>query len=303
MSDENQNKSIPEEISEPVAPPLPSEQSEPADPVLSRQVEPTASTTPEPLRPESITVKRSTYKGLVVGIVIALIAASFFGGFVLGQNTNKSTLENITPAQTVPQTNPQPTSNPTQSNGKVFVSYQDSPMRGNQNAPVTILEFSDFQCPFCGSFFSNTLPQLEQNYIDSGKVRLVFRDFPLQSIHPNAVPAALAAQCANEQGKFWQYHDTLFSNQPNWAGLDSANVTSTFKQYAVQLGLNSDNFNTCLDSAKFLKTLQKNFQDGASYNVSGTPTFFIGNDKDGYVQVVGAQPYSVFEQTIDQQLH
>ena len=300
MSDDNQNKSHPEDTPEQVQPVAPA----------SLSVEPTAQGSPPPVvpiapdsRPENVNLKRSTYKKLVIGIVISLIAVSFFGGYILGQGTNKSlALENITPTQTVPQTNPQTTSNPNQPSSKVFVSYQDSPMKGNQNAPVTIVEFSDFQCPFCGRFFSQTLPQVEQNYIDSGKVRFVYRDFPLPSIHANAVAAALAAQCANEQGKFWQYHDILFQNQPQWEELDSVNATGTFEQYAIQLGLNSANFNACLDSEKYLKTLQKNFQDGTSYSVSGTPTFFIGNDKDGYIQLVGAQPYSVFQQTIDKQL-
>ena len=295
MSDDIQNKSIPEDLLGQV---------EPTVPASPAQVESVATSSPAPLRPESITVKRSTYKKLIIGIVISLIAVSFFGGYILGQSTNKSVaLENIIPTQTVPQTNPQPTSNPNQPGSKVFVSYQNSPIRGDQNAPVTIVEFSDFQCPFCERFFSQTLPQLEQNYLDSGKVRLAYRDFPLVSIHPNAIAASIAAQCANEQDKFWQYHDMLFSNQPQWVRLDSSDATIQFKQYAAQLGLNSDNFNACLDSSKYLGTVQKNFQDGTRYGVSGTPTFFIGNDKDGYVQITGAQPYSVFQQTIDQQLH
>jgi len=293
LSDDIQNKSIPEDLLGQV---------EPTVPASPASVESVATSSPAPLRPESITVKRSTYKKLIIGIVISLIAVSFFGGYILGQNTNKSIAENIIPTQIAPQTNPQPASNPNQANTKIFVSYQDSPMKGNQIAPVTIVEFSDFQCPFCERFFSQTLPQVEQNYIDSGKVRLVYRDFPLESIHPNAVAASLAAQCANEQGKFWQYHDILFQNQPQWAELDSVNARGTLEQYAVQLGLNSANFNTCLDSSKYLGKIQKDFQDGTNYRVSGTPAFFIGNDKDGYVHIVGAQPYSVFQQTIDQQL-
>ena len=301
MSDNNQDKLTPEDTPEQIQPAAPA----------SLSVEPAAQGSPPPVEPiapdsrtENVTLKRSTYKKLVIGIVISLIAVSFFGGYILDQSTNKSVaLENITPTQTVPQTNPQPTSNPNQPNTKIFVSYHDSPMKGNQNAPVTIVEFSDFQCPFCERFFSQTLPQLEQNYLDSGKARLVYRDFPLESIHPNAVAASLAAQCANEQGKFWQYHDMLFGNQDQWANLDSGNTTTTFKQYAVQLDLNSNNFNTCLDSSKYLGVVQKNFQDGTMHSVSGTPTFFIGDDKDGYVQLVGAQPYSVFQQTIDQELH
>jgi protein-disulfide isomerase len=246
-----------------------------------------------------VTVKRSTFKILVAGFVVVIIVIAFLGGYTLGMNATKpATIENSAPAQA----NPQPTLQATPPAPKVFVTYKDSPVRGSPDAPVTMVEFSDFQCPFCGRFYTDTLPSLEQNYIEPGKVRLVYRDFPLSNIHHNAFEAALAAQCANEQSKFWQYHDALFSSQLQWEGLDSGNVTKTFKQYAVQLGLNST-FNSCLDSGKYSGTVQKNLSDGSSYNVQGTPTFFIGNDKDGYVQVVGAQPYSVFQQAIDAQLH
>jgi len=267
MSEDNQNKPIPEE------------------------------------KPESnlISVKRSTYKKLIVGIVLSLIAVSFFGGYVLGGQETKNVVQTI---QTIPQTNPQPTqAQQTQPNAKVFVTLGDSPVKGNKNAPLTIVEFSDFQCPFCGAFYSQTFPQIQKDYIDSGKVKLVYRDFPLENIHPNAMAASLAAQCANEQGKFWDYHNTLFSSQRNWATLNSINATNAFKQFAVDLKLDSNNFNSCIDSSKYQDKVNKNFQDGMTYRVSGTPTFFIGDDKNGYIQLVGAQPYSVFKQEIDQQLH
>jgi protein-disulfide isomerase len=241
-----------------------------------------------------ISVKRSTYNKLIVGIVLSLIAVSFFGGYVIGGQETKNVVQTI---QTIPQTNPQPTQP-----SKVFVTLGDSPVEGNKNAPVTIVEFSDFQCPFCGAFYLQTLPQIQKDYIDSGKVKLVYRDFPLENIHQNAKAASLAAQCANEQGKFWEYHNTLFSSQRDWATLDAINATNAFEQFAVDLKLDSNNFNSCMDSEKYLDKVNKNAQDGMTFRVSGTPTFFIGDDKNGYIQLVGAQPYSVFKQEIDAQL-
>lgn len=252
-------------------------------------------------KPEShhITLKRSTYNKLIVGIVVSMIAVSFFGGYVIGGHETKNLVQTI---QTLPQTNPQPTQAQQTEPSKVFVTLGTSPVEGNKDAPVTIVEFSDFQCPFCGRFYSQTLPQIQHDYIDSGKVKLVYRDFPLENIHQNAKPASLAAQCANEQGKFWEYHNVLFSSQSAWADLSAIDATNAFKQYAVDLKLDSSTFNSCIDSSKYQDTVDKNAQDGMNFQVSGTPTFFIGDDKNGYIQLVGAQPYSVFKEKIDKQL-
>jgi protein-disulfide isomerase len=162
----------------------------------------------------------------------------------------------------------------------------DDPVKGDQNAPVTIVEFSDFQCPFCGRFWSQTLPQIKEDYIDTGKVKFVYRDFPL-SFHQYAQKASEAAECADEQGKFWEYHDKLFENQQF---LD----TESLKQYAADLGLDTEKFNSCIDTGKYSSEVRKDFQDGQTNGVSGTPTFFINGQK-----LVGAQPYSAFQQIID----
>lgn len=178
---------------------------------------------------------------------------------------------------------------PTEAPSKVKVSADDDPVMGSEDAAITIIEFSDFQCPFCARFFEQTLPQIEEKYIKTGKVKLVYRDFPL-SFHQYAQKAAEAAECADEQGKFWQYHDKLFENQNT---LDIGNL----KRYAQDLGLDSTKFNDCLDSGMMAFEVQKDFNDGSSYGVSGTPTFFING-----IMLVGAQPYSVFEQVIEQEL-
>lgn len=174
------------------------------------------------------------------------------------------------------------------------VSADDDPFLGSLDAPVTIIEFSDFQCPFCNRFFQNTFPELKKNYIDTGKVRYVYRDFPISSIHPFAEEAAEAANCAGEQGRFWEYHDMLFENQVIWA---SGNSTVEFKRYASNLSLNEEQFNLCLESERYADEVSKDLQDGLKVGVNGTPTLFVNGFK-----VVGAQPYEVFKGVIDSEL-
>jgi protein-disulfide isomerase len=165
----------------------------------------------------------------------------------------------------------------------------DDPVKGDPNAPITIIEFSDFQCPFCGKFYRETLPQIKEKYIDTGKVKLIYRDFPL-SFHENAQSAAEAAECANEQGKFWEYHDLLFEKQQDLS-------VENYKQWAEELGLDMEQFNECLDSGKYADEVTNDFSDGQAAGVTGTPAFFINGKK-----VSGAQPFSVFEQIIEEEL-
>lgn len=172
---------------------------------------------------------------------------------------------------------------------RIDASIDDDPIKGSKDATVTIIEFSEYQCPFCEKFFTQTLPLIEKNYINTGKARLVFRDFPL-GFHQYAQKAAEAAECADEQGKFWEYHDTLFKNQ------GSLEITS-LKNYAKDLALDETTFNDCLDSGKMTAEVQKDIEDGSKYGVTGTPTFFING-----IKLVGAQPYSAFQQVIDKEI-
>ncbi len=206
------------------------------------------------------------------------------------------------------------TQNPTQGS-LVSVSTDDDPVKGNANAPVTIIEFSDFQCPFCSRFITGAMPQIEEKYIKTGKAKLVFRDYPLP-FHQNAQKASEAAQCANEQEKFWEMHDKLFTNQ-------SALALADLKKYAKDLKLDTNKFNTCLDSNKYADEVKKDLSDGASYGIGGTPSFFIAKGdisvdpeyiraqsqanqfiiKSGNATVIiGAQPFSEFEKVIEEKL-
>lgn len=161
-----------------------------------------------------------------------------------------------------------------------------TPSKGPADAPVQILEFSDFQCPYC-SRVTPTLAKLVETYGD--KVRIAFRDFPLP-FHDKAEGAAEAAQCANAQGKFWPYHDKLFGNQ-------GALAPENLKQYAADLGLDAAKFNDCLDKGEFKAAVLKNHQDGESMGVGGTPAFFVNGRF-----VSGAQPYEAFAAMVDEEL-
>ncbi len=176
------------------------------------------------------------------------------------------------------------------------VSEDDDPYKGSENASVVIIEFSDFQCPFCKRFFDTTLKQLEEEYIKTGKVKFVYRDFPLD-FHQNALLAAMAAECADDQGRFWDYHDVLFERQSEWEGLDNEEAKEKFKEYASQLGLDENQFNECLDSEKYREEVMDDMKDGQKYGVTGTPTLFING-----VKLVGAQPYNVVKSIIEEEL-
>ena len=183
--------------------------------------------------------------------------------------------------------------------GKVEVSADDDPFLGPENAKVTIIEFSDYQCPFCRSFWRDTLGQIKEKYIDAGKsVRFVYRDFPLSSIHPTAQKYAEAAECAQDQKKYWEMHDKIFEEQDKLGqGTISAYDLEDIKKWATELGLDSFNFNQCLDSGKYAAEVKKDFDDGSKAGINGTPSFFV----NGKI-LVGAQPIQAFIQVIDSEL-
>lgn len=165
----------------------------------------------------------------------------------------------------------------------------DDPFEGNPEAKVVIVEFADFECPYCGSFYRLVLPLLREKYIANGKVKLVYRDFPLPG-HANARKFAEAAECADEQGSFWKMHNALFESQGR------VNVES-LKQYGMNMGLDLARFSECLDSGKYAAEIEDDRVDGTKLGVSATPTFFIHGKK-----LIGAQPFSAFEQMIEEEL-
>ncbi len=182
------------------------------------------------------------------------------------------------------------------------ISADDDPVMGSSNAPLLMIEFSDFQCPFCARFHSETLPLIKENYIDTGIVKMVYRDFPLENIHPNAVAAAVASECAHDQDTYWPYHDILFERIGEWGSLTQAGAVEQFKAYATDLSLELETFSECLDTGKHTNEVSNDFNDGRAYGITGTPAFFIGNDQIGYYPLSGARPYSEFQFAFEQLL-
>lgn len=175
----------------------------------------------------------------------------------------------------------------------INISIDDDVALGDKNAKVTMVEFSDFQCPFCAKFYKNTLSQIKEKYIDTGKVYFVYRDFPIGS-HLKAKMAAESAECARDQQeeKFWEMHDLIFDNQELWA--KSEEPDQIFKKLAAEIELDLSKFSYCLDEGKFSQEVENDLQDGIKYGVTGTPTFFINGKK-----LVGAQDFSRFEEMIE----
>jgi len=150
-------------------------------------------------------------------------------------------------------------------------------LRGNPNAPVTIIEFADFECPGCGQFATLQGPDIKTRIVDAGLANFRFYDFPLTSIHQNTLFAHLAAACANDQGKFWEMHDQLFQNQPNWSTIATSNPRKEIDAYATAVGLDMAAYNSCMDSQKHLAQIQANAKEGEKRGVNSTPTLIVGN--------------------------
>ena len=167
------------------------------------------------------------------------------------------------------------------------VAIDGHPVQGSSQAAVTIVEFSDFECPYCSALYP-TLKEIEKNYAD--KVRIVYRQFPLTNLHPHAMKAAEASLCANEQQKFWELHDAMFTDQENL-------TIEALKQKAGRLNLNADQFGQCLDSSKYAAAVRSDLADGTKLGVTGTPAMFVNGRFLG-----GAVPYPEVSRIIDDEL-
>ena len=170
---------------------------------------------------------------------------------------------------------------------RVEVATAGAPLRGAADAPVTVIEFSDFECPFCKQA-NTTVAKLMERY--PGKIRLAYRDFPLESIHPLARGAAEAAQCARDGGKFWEYHDVLYAQSPKLTRDD-------LKRYAKEVGLDTEKFDACVASGAKRAAVQKDIDAGTDLGITGTPVFFVNGRS-----LLGAQPIDAFARITDDEL-
>jgi protein-disulfide isomerase len=196
--------------------------------------------------------------------------------------------ENEAQAGAQPQPTAETAAEQAQNVKRYDVPEDDDPSIGPANAPITIIEFSDFECTFCQKWHAETWTQLVENYGD--QIRLVYRDFPLTSIHGNATPAAAAANCAAEQNAYWEFHGKLFSNEYRLS-------KSTYEQYASDLSLDLEAFVECIDSGRHNDEVQADFEYASNLGVRSTPTFFVNG-----IPLVGAQPFEVFKDLIDKEL-
>ncbi|MFQ5803056.1 MAG: thioredoxin domain-containing protein [Candidatus Methylomirabilales bacterium] len=183
--------------------------------------------------------------------------------------------------------------------GPVKVGVAGKPSQGSQNAPVTMVEFSDYQCPYCRRYVSMVFPAIKKDYIETGKVKYVFRDFPIPALHPQSKKAHEAAHCAGEQNQYWKMHDILFENSKDLS-------LAALKRYAQKVGLDDDKFDDCLRTGRYAGTVEKEITDGRKVGVSGTPSFVIGPSGSGETitgtVVIGAQPPATFKQVIENAL-
>jgi protein-disulfide isomerase len=222
--------------------------------------------------------KKASTSNRAFYLIIAVIAIGGIAALTYA-STRSNALANASPVDT--------TLPPVKSEGYVM---------GSPNAPLEVIEFGDFECPACGRFAVLTEPDLRKNLIDAGKIRWRFIDFPL-SMHRNTWQASRAAACADEQGKFWPFHDLLYDNQDRWNTEATSNPDKLMKEYGRQLGLNAQQFDKCVDSKKYQAKIQAHLALGEQRKIQSTPTFVIGDQ-----QVASALPYDQFKQLVDSAL-
>jgi protein-disulfide isomerase len=180
----------------------------------------------------------------------------------------------------------------------VSVNVDGAPAMGNENAPLAIVEFGDYQCPYCNLHANQTLPQIVVNYVKAGKVRYFFKDFPVEGVHPQAFQAAAAARCAGEQDNYWAMHDRLLQDQQTL-------VAKQLSAYALALGLDITKFQQCIDNGTYDFQIRKDVQEGREKHVQGTPEFFVGtlDGQSARIKVItvlhGYMAYSAFQQALD----
>lgn len=224
----------------------------------------------------------------LAGVIVGYAVANGLNG-VTSPTTVLPTPNNPTVAEDTTVPTPAPSNN-------TPAGVDDDPVIGDADAPITLIEFTDYQCPFCARHFTQTYGQIKKEYVDTGKVKIVLRDYPL-GFHQHAQKAAEAANCAGDQDLYWEMHDMLFNTQATWSSL--ADAVPTFKQYAKDLGANASTFDSCLDSDKYKDEIAKDMADGAASGISGTPGFWIIGPDDQSQQVSGAFPYDTFKNAFD----
>ena len=173
-----------------------------------------------------------------------------------------------------------------------------SPILGDPNAPITLVEFGDYQCHYCNVFFESIEEDIIKNYVETGKVKMIFKDYNI--IGPDSVKASQGAHCANDQGLFWEYHDILYSN---WTGENNGWASGTnLANFAQEVGLDTNEWSECMIQQKHSQTILNSNDDAKALELTGTPAFFVINSNGEISKLFGAQPFEVFKKTFDSEL-
>jgi len=226
---------------------------------------------------------------LAIGAIISsVVLVIVFIGF---DDISNPTELKIEPTPTVQQIGPAKiTLNTFLANG--------SPILGNMDAPITLIEFGDYQCHFCNVFFHSTEGDILKNYVETGKVKMIFKDYNI--IGPDSVNASHGAHCASDQGLFWEYHDILYSN---WTGENNGWASSeNLGKFAQEIGLDMDIWSECMLNGKHSQTILGSNEDAKSLELTGTPAFFVIGPDGKTTRLFGAQPYETFEKVFENEL-
>ncbi len=241
-------------------------------------------------------MKLGSVTQILLAVVVFLLGAAIGGMAVkiqyLENQAKTGTGTQAAAAAAQPAAAPSPTPPPTPTKVSVALTGDD-PFLGDPNAKVNVVEFADYQCPFCEQFFKTTFPQIKKDYVDTGKVKFYYKN--LAFLGQESTDAANAALCAKEQNQFWQYHDYLFNHQ----GQENSGTFSkdNLKKFAADLGLNTTQFNSCLDGAKYNSVVQADAAEANKNGFNSTPSVAVGS-----TPIIGAQPYSQFQSAIDAEL-
>lgn len=245
-------------------------------------------------------------KGLMI-LAVAVVVSTIIFSFAL-MNAAGTVATGLGGVKAAPAAAVQPTARATavpEPTAQGVLKTENAPVLGDANAKVTIVEFSDIQCPFCRLFYVNTYEQLKKDYVDSGKAKLVFMNFPLDSIHPAARDSAIGAVCAHQQGKFWEYHNKLFDEQQklNPQGNTVQYGAAEIKKWASEIsGVDTAVFNDCLDNKKTDAVVQAELENGVDNGITGTPGFIIVGPNGQRQTISGAQPFAAFKSVLDAML-
>ena len=241
---------------------------------------------------------QGTSLGIGAGVAVVAIIAAFFAFNIMSEEKQLAFVQIDSLKQ---ETILEQTESLKQEPQKIHVSVlieNGSPYLGDPAAPITLVEFGDYQCFFCNKFFHTTEPDIISNYVETGKVKIIFKDFTI--IGSDSVTAAHAAHCADDQGQFWDYHDILYNN---WTGENNGWASSeNLHRFAQNVGLDINEFSECMKSEIHKPLIAASIEDAKTLGLRGTPGFFVIGVDNQIIKIPGAQPYSVFESIFDSEL-